>query len=448
MIKNGETGLADKSGMISAGIIDSHLCTRCGTCSAICPQDAIWRDDDYFPHLDPDKCTECGLCARVCPGQNISALALQKNVFGIEQWPGDYTGHYQQAYAAHSTHQAVRRGGASGGVVTELLLYLLESGEIDGAIVTTIDKDNPRRAKSIIARTREELLEAQQSKYIVYPVNDILKTIRQNNGRFAYVGLPCQIQGLRKWLQMNKRMRDRILYIIGLFCLTTFETPIIDELYAIKGNRRKKLKDFRFREGKWPGNICAIYKDGHYQKLHYSNFKDGAINYLTQLYTPYRCQMCTDGTAEFADLSVADAWMRNAEKDYLYPAMSTVLLRTETGSNLFKRAVEHKRLEAYALRREDVYNTYLTLETNKKINARLRAMRRQRKHKSIPVYDEPMLHVSLSNRWHELKSTLYQSLGRQKTARRFMIRILLSKFMLPLVKIRATKKKKQAHVVD
>lgn len=431
---------------VAAGILHQTLCTRCGTCSGVCPFAAIWRDDDYYPHLHEDKCTDCGLCASTCPGGILSAQLLQKATFDTEEWPNDYLGHYRSAFAAHSRDEKVRHGGGSGGVVTELLLYLLESKKIDGAIVTGMDADHPTRAKSYIAETPEQIFAARQSKYIVYPSNDVFRLIQKDKRRFAYVGLPCQIQGLRKWMWKKPLVGERIPYVIGLFCLTTFEAPIIQELNALKGDPDKSLQDFRFREGVWPGTICAFYKDGSVKKLHYSNFKDGAINYLTQLYAPYRCQMCTDGTAEFADISVADAWMRKKDKSYRYPSMSTVLVRTAAGQSLFDDAVKDNRLKAYPVEHKILYNTFLTLEKNKKISARLRANRRRRANVAVPVYDEPVPQVTGSDRRHEKKSTFYQSLGRHEGLRKLLIKVLLSKLMIPIIHVR--KKRKESRYKD
>ena len=54
----------------------------------------------------------------------------------------------------------------------------------------------PYHGEVFIARTYEELLESQQSKYIVIPVNAILKEVKDLPGKYAMAVLPCQIHGL------------------------------------------------------------------------------------------------------------------------------------------------------------------------------------------------------------------------------------------------------------
>lgn len=355
----------------------------------------------------------------------------------------DYCGHYHQAYVGYSTNDRIRNGGSSGGVITELLLYLLESGKIDGAIVTKIDESNPLQAVSFIAKSSEEIYQARQSKYIVLPVNKIIQSIQREKGRYAFVGLPCHIHGLRKWSIFDPTIKERIPYAIGLFCFTTLESYVIRELLQIKKVAINKVKDIRFREGLWPGKICAVQSDNTISNLHYSNFKDGAINYLTRLYSPVRCQMCIDGTAEFADISVADSWMRNQKGQYKFPSMSTVLIRTEIGNELFRDAVKNKRLWAKPIDKRSIYYTYKSLEKTKKKNAAIRVQRMQKKGKSIPIYEANLPECDMVDKIRERMATSVLELGKSKVLRMFILRILLSKATTPLIVFRQLLKKKK-----
>jgi len=51
--------------------IISEECISCGSCSAVCPVEAISEGEErYF--IDPDVCTDCGTCAGECPVDAIS----------------------------------------------------------------------------------------------------------------------------------------------------------------------------------------------------------------------------------------------------------------------------------------------------------------------------------------------------------------------------------------
>lgn len=44
------------------------LCTGCGACVAICPEQALLMDANSRPQLRPEiDCTYCGLCEEACP---------------------------------------------------------------------------------------------------------------------------------------------------------------------------------------------------------------------------------------------------------------------------------------------------------------------------------------------------------------------------------------------
>lgn len=46
--------------------ISFQTCDFCGTCVAVCPEDAIELKQSFIKILD-EKCTGCGNCVAVCP---------------------------------------------------------------------------------------------------------------------------------------------------------------------------------------------------------------------------------------------------------------------------------------------------------------------------------------------------------------------------------------------
>lgn len=424
--------------------LEKDLCTRCGTCIGACPTGALVKDRCAYPAIDERICTECGLCKDVCPGYGISYYRMYHQTFGVSDVNFDYLGHFKAAFVTASTNEKVRSGASSGGLVTELLLYLLDSKQIDGAVVTKMDEIDPSRTKTFIAGTAREILQARQSKYTISSTNTALSEVAKNPGRYAYVGLPCQIHGLRQWAALNKKIARRIQYVIGLFCLTTLEVNVIDELCRINQLNRSHLKDFQFREGVWPGNIYAVTRGHSKHKLHYSNFRDGAINYLTKLYPPGRCQLCTDGTAEFADIAVADSWMLNQDGRYAYPATTMALARTVQGLNLIQEAYRRKRIHLTEIYHKDLYHTYSTLAKNKKIFSVLRINRLKKRKKPFPKIEAGSIRPGTKIKLIEKLSTAVLTLSQNKIIRLSLLNIFLSGIGKPLIYFRKRRKKQTA----
>jgi coenzyme F420 hydrogenase subunit beta len=200
-----------------SSIIKDQLCTGCGTCIALCPNKAISLSIDmnkgiYVPRIDDKKCNACGFCYKICPGHEIKFKQLNYAIFGKKP-KNILLGNYIGCYAGYATDYCIRYNGSSGGLVTTLLINLLKKREIDGALVTRMSKDRPLEAESFIARTPEEIYEGRGSKYCPVPANLALKDIieAKDSERFAVVGLPCQICGIRSAEYVNKKMNNPAL---------------------------------------------------------------------------------------------------------------------------------------------------------------------------------------------------------------------------------------------
>ena len=56
---------------------DEDSCVNCGTCTAVCPTDALIVEGPEFEvTLDRDQCVACGNCVKVCPVRCIELFVL------------------------------------------------------------------------------------------------------------------------------------------------------------------------------------------------------------------------------------------------------------------------------------------------------------------------------------------------------------------------------------
>ncbi|MBN1563207.1 MAG: coenzyme F420 hydrogenase, partial [Anaerolineae bacterium] len=128
-------------------VIRPGLCTYCGLCVGL--SNGTLTMTDTSCGLLP-TCTDAppqlpALAYEACPGRRIDYPALNEAIFGAapENW---LTGHVRQMFIGYATDEAIRRRAASGGIITRTLIYLLEQGRIDGAVVVRQGQPQPWQA--------------------------------------------------------------------------------------------------------------------------------------------------------------------------------------------------------------------------------------------------------------------------------------------------------------
>ena len=250
-------------------------------------------------------------------------------------------GPVRDSLLTHASDPEVREKAASGGSVTALLLTLLASGRIDGALVCATSVEDGRvRARYRIARSRDEILMAQGSTYVLGSFSgEAMPLIRGFDGRLAVVGLPCEIAQVRR----DATLDEKVILAVALFCGHTTETELVDQLVdrLSVGAGGSPVETFRFRSGHWRGRLTAVLADGtvverpanHY--LLYHNLYYGA---------PKKCMHCGDHFGYEADVSAGDLWSQKYRND---PVKHTALIvKTERGAQAVAIARETGLLEA------------------------------------------------------------------------------------------------------
>lgn len=289
-------------------VVKGNLCVQCGTCVSICPENCISLERNekwnYVPKVNEEVCTNCGLCLRVCPGREVDFTSLSScsNLKGQKGKGGHrYIGDYLHTFLGYSTEKEVRENASSGGIVPAILLYLLETKIVDGVLITRARAKDPFNPEVFIATSREEIFGSMQSKYHPVPLNTMLQEINKIDGKFAVVGLPCHIHGIRKYESLDKGLKEKIFLKIGIFCGLNLRFDSL-EFFAHKvGENVRNLEKVLYREGRWPGEMV----------LQFRNDKSYTLdkNIVNHVFTLPRCMLCTDQTNELADISCGDAWL-------------------------------------------------------------------------------------------------------------------------------------------
>jgi coenzyme F420 hydrogenase subunit beta len=311
-------------------VVKDGLCTGCGTCIALCPEEAIKltineKKGIYVPVLNADKCNNCGICYEACPGHSVDFKQLNLEIFGKEP-ENILIGNYLNCYVGHATDYDIRYNSASGGLVTQLLIFALEEGIIDGALVTRMKKDNPLEPEPFIARTKEEIIEASKSKYCPVPE------------KFAIVGLPCHIHGIIKAEQINKKLKEKIVLHIGIFCSHSPNFLGTEFLLGSMKIKKKDVKKLSYRGEGWPGSMKISLASGELLLPDYWESSFGL-----HFFTPTRCFLCSDGVCELADISFGDAWLPEYRSDKI--GKSIIISKSKRGESTLQAMKSKNKIE-------------------------------------------------------------------------------------------------------
>lgn len=410
--------------LLAETVIEKGLCARCGVCRGTCPTRAISLNKSAFPYLS-GKCTKCGFCVDACPGGDVNFQELSQRIFNCNYKSDDLCGYIENIYVSFPTNQVIRHAGASGGLTTGLLVYLLQQKEIDGAVVVNMNSEKGYLTQGVIATNEQEIREAAQSKYCITPSMEVLSEIRKSKGRFAVVALPCQIHGLRKLEQVDPTLTGKISYYFGLFCNCNLDLDgHLDAMKACKVDL-SDVKRFNFRGGGWPGGFHVQKKDGSEISLHKMNIKD-VMNVMFRLYGSKRCYLCYDALAEYADLSFGDFWAFDYNNDWSsHERCTLVYQRTAKGKVLLEKAVRDGAIRMDKLPLDRNSKRILKMARGKKNRAIARLAQKEKKNLPIPNYHfsipEPIWEAKFAVMLYNLSQLL-----RGSFRRKIVLRILFS----------------------
>ncbi|MBN1122951.1 MAG: Coenzyme F420 hydrogenase/dehydrogenase, beta subunit C-terminal domain [Anaerolineae bacterium] len=410
-----------------AGVVKPGLCTHCGTCAGLSGGALAMVETDYGPLPAPagdqpvtlpDDILSC------CPGHRIDYPGLNKAVFGHlpDSW---LSGNIHRIYLGYSALPDIRREGASGGVITQVLVDLLEQGQIDGAVVVRQGSPRAWEAEPVIATTAEEIRACSQSVYRPVPVNALLDQMAAFEGRLAYVGLPDQVASLRKLQQIGHSGALKVDFVLGPYTGTNNYFGAIESFLRSNGVKSvEQITRLRYRDGEWPGHLSITLQDGRTlkaEKFHY--------NYLIPFYVTRATLFSVDFTNELTDISVGDAWSPRYEG--LGEGFSVVIARTEKGEQVLRSEQERGLLVLEPLEAADAFSMHGHMLDFKKRGSFIRIGWRRALGRPVPDYGYHPRHLPLTRKLVEVVISGLFAIGRTRLAR-FAVRLIPIKILGPL----------------
>jgi coenzyme F420 hydrogenase subunit beta len=309
---------------LEQAVIEADRCVQCGACVAACPSDSIAVGADGLPAL-VKMCTGCSLCWDFCPRGGMRHEATWK-LTGAPGGDGEANG----LGPVHETWTARARpsvaGAQDGGLVSALLVALLEAGEIDGALVARESETEPWKGEPYLARTPEDVVACAGSFYnqtMALAALDLKGHDLPAEPRIAVVGTPCEVQAIRAmqarpWAWGAQRV-DAVLLTVALLCTKSFnyEKLMVGEVQRRRGIPLEKVGKVDVIHGK----LLVEDTDGNTLVSEpVRDFHGAALK---------GCDECADFLGRAADISVGS--VGSAE------GWSSVLVRSQAGRAAFDR---------------------------------------------------------------------------------------------------------------
>ncbi len=261
---------------------------------------------------------------RICPGVEVRA----QHPNGALRHPllGSSFGNWQ----AWATNDAIRIQGSSGGIITAIVSWLLQSNQITEVVAANKDPSEPRRSVPVTLKTSREAFDAAGSRYA--PVSNAVKTVLGKPGA-AFIGKPCEVAAVRGLAHETGKMAP---LLISFFCAGTPSQRATDSLVG-KLSGSGPVADLWYRGRGWPGEFTVIGIDGTRATESYDQSWGKELGPTVQ----WRCKICPDSVGESADIVAADYWETD---EHGYPSfneregVSALIARTPRGLDVVNRA--------------------------------------------------------------------------------------------------------------
>lgn len=315
--------------------------------------------------IEKGLCSGCGLCTDSPDAMAINENGYLRPAFPIEDQittqccPAIRVGNFSKGYKydsiwgpivdcqkGHANDISVRQLGSSGGVLTQLAIFLLERHEVDAIIHIGADLTSPTLNQVVISSNRDEVIRNAGSRYAPSAPLSIIRNLLGNGQRYAVIAKPCDIAAMRALISINSAAATQFKYLLSFFCAGIPSQHATAEILKQFQVNESEINSFRYRGNGWPGRTTAELKDGSERSMTYNEAWGKILNQHLQT----RCKLCPDGIGEAADIVCADAW---EESEGGYPSfeerdgLSLVLCRTKTGMELKSNAQRENKISTY-----------------------------------------------------------------------------------------------------
>lgn len=352
-------------------IVEQGLCIGCGLCQAVAGADRIRVCKTQNGYLQPVVVGELDhACVdkiyASCPGTRVEGLP--ERLLEADSKLDNVWGPWRRMLRGWAGDAELRFEGSTGGVLSALAAYLLESKRVEFILHVKTSSSEASFGEATLSFTRADVLGAAGSRYgpsaTLVDINHVL----DRGQPFAFIGKPCDIAALRNYAQQDERVDRLVGYWLTLVC-GGFGTPASTlDFYRRMGVNPEAVTGLRYRGRGCPGPTRVDTAAGS-SEFHYLDFWGEDE---TSWALPFRCKICPDAIGEAADIAVADTWpggspTRAGSIDD--PGVNALVARSTVGEELIAAAAVAGALEIEYDIVPDTLSLYQPHQVNKKYAA-------------------------------------------------------------------------------
>ncbi len=303
-------------------IIQTGACIECGACIAGCPVGVVAgnrRKGRYTPELVGD-CISCGICYAMCP-----------RTYVLNE---DLIGDVRSAWKVRSLGNHQRQ---NGGAVTALLVYMLQTNYIEGAVIACQSDDRPWLPKAKLIKDSNKIEECSGTIYThAQVIGKLLEGLEEGISNIAVVGTACNIEAINR-MEIHPAGLLRLdpeahVFKISLFCMESFNYDELRKFFIQAGVQIENIKKFDIANGE-----LTITLPNEERRWPVAELDTASAT---------SCSYCQDLTGLNADISCGNI---GSEVDW-----TTVLVRSEAGEKILNGAIQAKFVEATPLEPKEI----------------------------------------------------------------------------------------------
>lgn len=299
-------------------LLEKEKCVGCGACVNICPTNAICFEEDewgyYRATVKGEKCVNCGKCSSICP-----AISLPEKQEGKPE-----------CYEFIANDNNILWNSSSGGFFSTIARKIL----MNGGVVVGAAWKNDLTVEHILIDDESDLYKLQKSKYLQSYIGTVFRQVKERlekGQEVLFTGCPCQIAGLKAYLQKTYNNLLTIDLLCGNSPSAGFFKKYIEDVFP------KGISRYEFRNKKRGYNAeCVEVEDMEGNVNILFSLREDAYQRVYHNHTmcPPHCENCKyQSVPRYGDLTIGDFWglsKYDKETDFS-KGVSVVLTNSEKG---------------------------------------------------------------------------------------------------------------------